>query len=162
MINVPYVGDEVLSSSVGMDKVYTKIIFDRAKIPQVKSEYIRKYQDKFIYIDKEFNEKKCSIEEILDIMEENLNYPMFIKPSNSGSSVGITKAKNREELKKDIIYASEFDRKILVEQGLDVREVETGVLGNEDVEVRRSAEKLNHQMNFTHLMQNIKMKPQKL
>lgn len=118
LINKPYVGCKVLASSIAMDKVYTKIILDRAGILQTKSVYIRKYQDKYIHVDKEFNEKNCDINEICDIAEEHLDYPMFIKPSNSGSSVGVSKAENKEELKKAIICASEFDKKILIEQGI--------------------------------------------
>lgn len=118
LINKPYVGCKVLASSIAMDKVYTKVILDRAGILQTKSEYIRKYQDNYIYIDKEFNEKICSIDEICNIVEKNIDYPMFIKPSNSGSSVGVSKAENREELEKAIVLASEFDKKILVEQGI--------------------------------------------
>lgn len=101
-----------------MDKVYTKVVLDRAGIKQAKSEYIRKYNDQYIYIDKEFNEKICDIDEICSIMEKNMEYPMFIKPSNSGSSVGINKSKTREELKRHIEYASKFDKKILIEQGI--------------------------------------------
>lgn len=118
MAGVPYVGCKVLASSVCMDKVYTKVILDRANINQAKSEYIRKCNDKYIYVDKEFNEKICSLDEIADIMEKNLRYPMFIKPSNSGSSVGVTKADTRNELMQGIETASEFDKKILVEQGI--------------------------------------------
>ena len=101
-----------------MDKVYTKVVLNRAGILQAKSEYIRKYQDKYIYVDKEFNEKVCSIDEICNIVEKSLNYPMFIKPSNSGSSVGVSKAENKEELKTAITFASKFDRKVLIEQGI--------------------------------------------
>lgn len=118
LINKPYVGCKVLASSIAMDKVYTKIILDKAGITQVKSIYTRKYQDRYIYIDKEFDEKICNIDEICDIAEKNLDYPMFIKPSNSGSSVGVSKAENKEELKKAVICASEFDKKILIEEGI--------------------------------------------
>ena len=131
---VPYVGCKVLSSSVGMDKVYTKIIFEKAKINQAKYEYIRKYKDNYIYIDREFNETKYTLEEIVEIIEKNIDYPIFVKPSNSGSSVGINKAKTKEELKKYIEIASQFDKKILIEQGIQGREVECAVLGNEEVE----------------------------
>ena len=62
-----------------------------------------------------------------------LKFPMFIKPSNSGSSVGINKAKNKEELKKDIEFASKYDNKILIEEGIVGKEVECAVLGNEEV-----------------------------
>lgn len=133
LLKIPYVGCKVLASSIAMDKVYTKIIIDKAKIKQAKSEYIRKFEDKYIYIDKEFNESVCTLDEVCNIVQEKLKYPMFIKPSNSGSSVGINKAKNFEELKNAVEYASKFDKKILVEQGIVGHEVECAVLGNEEV-----------------------------
>lgn len=131
--NVPYVGCRVLASSVGMDKVYTKIIFEKAGLKQAKYEYIRKYKDKYISIDEKMNETIMELEEILNLVTEKLTFPMFVKPSNSGSSVGIHKADNKEQLKEAIQYASEFDNKILIEEGIDGREVECAVLGNEDV-----------------------------
>lgn len=133
LIKVPYVGCGVLASSVGMDKVYSKIIFDKANINQAKYEYIRKNKENYIYIDKEFNEKICKIEEICNIVDEKLQYPIFVKPSNSGSSVGINKVKNKEELKNAIEYAGKYDNKILIEQGINGREIECAVLGNEEV-----------------------------
>lgn len=132
---IPYVGCKILASSICMDKVYTKIILEKAGIPQVKSEYIKKSKGNYTYVDKEFNEKVCTLEEISDIMERNLDYPMFVKPSNSGSSVGVSKAEKREELKKAIVYAGEFDKKILVEQGIIGHEVECAVLGNEALNI---------------------------
>ena len=133
MLKVPYVGCRVLASSVGMDKIYTKIMFEKAGINQAKSVYIRNYKDKYIFIDKEFNEKLLEIDEAVKETIERLEFPMFIKPSNSGSSVGISKAHNEEELKNAIIEASKFDRKILIEQGINGKEVECAVLGNEEV-----------------------------
>ena len=133
LIKIPFVGCGVLASSVGMDKVYAKIVFEKAKINQAKYEYVRKSENDYIYIDKEFNEKKCDIGEICNIVEKSLKYPMFIKPSNSGSSVGINKAKSKEELKNAIEYAVKFDKKILIEEGINGRELECAVLGNEDV-----------------------------
>lgn len=133
LLKIPYVGCKVLASSVGMDKVYTKIIFEKAGLKQAKYEYVRKYKDSYIYIDKQFNEKITDLENVSNKIAENLKFPMFIKPSNSGSSVGINKADNIEELKKHIEYASKFDNKILVEEGIDGKEVECAVLGNEDV-----------------------------
>lgn len=132
MIKVPYVGCKVLASSLAMDKVYTKIIIEKAGIKQTKSEYIRKFNENYIYIDKTFNEKICTIDEICEIMEKNLKYPMFVKPSNSGSSVGVNKAETKEELKEMIKIASKYDKKILVEQGIVGHEVECAVLGNEE------------------------------
>ena len=133
LLKIPYVGCKVLASSVGMDKVYTKIIFEKAGLKQAKYEYIRKDKEKYIYIDKEFNEKIVDLSEASKIISNNLKFPMFVKPSNSGSSVGINKAENIEDLKKYIEYASKFDKKILIEEGINGREVECAVLGNEDV-----------------------------
>lgn len=133
LIKVPYVGCGVLASSIGMDKVYTKIIFDRAGINQTKYEYVRKNKEKYTYIDKEFNEKDYDINNICDILEQSLQYPMYVKPSNSGSSVGINKANNIKELMEAIEYAGKFDTKILIEQGINGKEVECAILGNEEV-----------------------------
>ena len=133
LLQIPYVGCKVLASSVGMDKAYAKIIFEKVGLNQAKYEYIRNYKDKYIYIDKNFNEKLLELDEVSEIISKNLKYPMFIKPSNSGSSVGINKATNKEELKDYIKYASKFDKKILIEEGIDGREVECAVLGNEEV-----------------------------
>lgn len=133
LLKKPYVGCGVLASSVGMDKVYTKIIFDRAGLKQANYEYIRKYEEKYIYVDKAFNEEIIELEEVVQKVMKNLEFPMFVKPSNSGSSVGINKAKNEEELKKYIEYASQFDHKILIEEGIKGKEVECAVLGNEEV-----------------------------
>lgn len=133
LLQIPYVGCNVLASSVGMDKVYSKIIFEKAKIKQTKYEYIRKFEDKYIYIDKNFNEQILDINEISNQISKNLKFPMFVKPSNSGSSVGINKAKNKDELKQYIEYAAKFDKKILIEEGIIGKEVECAVLGNEEV-----------------------------
>ena len=133
LLKVPYVGCGVLASSVGMDKVYSKIIFDKAGINQTKYIYIKNYGDKYIYVDDVFNEESLDIEGMSNIIIKKLKFPMFVKPSNSGSSVGISKANNEEELKKAIVEASKFDRKILIEEGIVGREVECAVLGNENV-----------------------------
>ena len=131
MFNIKYVGCKVLASSVGMDKAYTKIIFEKAKINQAKYMYVKKYeQSQYIYIDESLNEKELNIEELVKVAEEKLTYPMFIKPSNSGSSVGVNKAENKQELIKNIEIASKFDQKILIEQGIVGKEVECAVLGN--------------------------------
>ena len=133
LLNIPYVGCGILASSIGMDKVYTKIIFEKAGIKQAKYDYIRKFNDKYIYVDKNFNEEIVELEKVVEKINNNLKYPMFIKPSNSGSSVGINKANDIEELKNAIEYAAKFDKKILIEEGLIGKEVECAVLGNEEV-----------------------------
>lgn len=133
LLKIPYVGCGVLASSVGMDKVYTKLIFEKANINQAKYIYIRKYNEKYIYIDEEFNEKILELEDIAKITNDKLRLPVFVKPSNSGSSVGINKAHNIEELKNAIVEAGKYDNKILIEEGIVGKEVECAVLGNEDV-----------------------------
>ena len=133
LLKIPYVGCHVLASSVGMDKAYTKIIFERAGLKQAKYKYIKTYKEKYIYINEDFEEEIMNIEEITRKIEKEIKFPMFIKPSNSGSSVGINKANNDEELKKYIKEASKFDEKILVEEGINGKEVECAVLGNKDV-----------------------------
>ena len=133
LLKIPYVGCKILGSSIAMDKVYAKIIFDKANIKQARYEYVRKDKNEYIYIDKEFNEKRCTLKEVCKIIDKNLTYPMFIKPSNSGSSVGINKSNNIEELEKHIEYASKYDKKILIEENIVGKEIECSVLGNEDV-----------------------------
>lgn len=119
LLNLPYVGCGVLASAVGMDKIYTKMIYDMAGLPQGKYLPVMRYQ---------WRGKQS--EEIKRI-EENLEYPLFIKPANMGSSVGISKAHNREELIEGIDEACRYDRKILLEKFIDCKEIECAVLGNE-------------------------------
>ena len=132
MLKIPYVGCGVLASSVGMDKVYSKIIFENAGFKQAKYCYIRKINDKYTYINKEFDEEICDINTIANKIETKLKYPMFVKPSNSGSSVGVNKANNNMELISCIEEAGKYDTKILIEEGVNAKEVECAVIGNED------------------------------
>ena len=133
LLKIPYVGCRVLASSVGMDKIYTKIVFEKAGLNQTPYEYVRKYKDTYIYVDRSFNEKTLDLREIVKKITENLRFPIFVKPSNSGSSVGVKKAENEKEIIENIEYASKFDNKILIEQGINGREIECAVLGNEEV-----------------------------
>lgn len=129
MLKVPYVGCKVLASSVGMDKVYTKIIFEKAGIPEAPYVYIKKKENGYIIVNENFEEEEFKIESIT----KKLNYPMFVKPSNSGSSVGVKKATNNEELKMAIENAGQYDNKILIEQGTNAREVECAILDGTEV-----------------------------
>ena len=133
LLSVPYVGCRVLGSSLCMDKVYTKCILEKAKINQAKYAYVRRLDESYIYIDDEFNETVCSIENVCEKVIEKCGLPVFVKPSNSGSSVGINKARNVDELKEAIEYAGRFDSKIVIEENIDAREIECAVIGNEDV-----------------------------
>lgn len=133
LFNMKYVGCKVLASSVGMDKVYTKLIFEKARINQTKYIYVKiDTNGNFIYVDEELNEKNMYIEDIASLAEKKLKYPMFVKPSNSGSSVGVNKAENKEQLIKNIETAAKFDKKVLIEEGIIGKEVECAVLESKD------------------------------
>ena len=133
ILNKPYVGCGILASGLGLDKAYTKVIFEKAGFKQTKYEYIRKYKEKYFYIDKEFNQELLNIDDIIIKIKKNLKFPLFVKPSNSGSSIGISKVIKEEDLKPAIEYASKFDKKILIEEGVKGKEVVCAVLGNEEV-----------------------------
>ena len=130
MMQVPYVGCGVLASSVGMDKAYTKIVFNKAGIPQAPYIYIRKKDNEYVIVNENFDEEEFKLEKIT----EKLKFPMFVKPSNSGSSVGVKKATNKEELKMAIENAGQYDKKILVEQGIDAKEVECAILDGKELQ----------------------------
>lgn len=123
LANIPYVGPGVLGSALGMDKIVQKQLFNEAGLPIVK--YIW-----FLSSECRENAKK-----VITATEKKIRYPLFIKPANTGSSVGITKAHNREELHAAIETASGYDRKVIIEQGVaGVREIECAVLGNDNPE----------------------------
>ena len=152
MFKIPYVGCEVLASSVGMDKAYTKIVFEKAKINQAKYLYIKKYnENEYIYVDENLDENKIDIEGLTNLVNQKLKYPVFVKPSNSGSSVGVNKAENDKELKHSIEIAAQYDTKILIEEGIIGKEVECAVLGNSKmgVEVSRVGEILSAEDFYT-------------
>lgn len=150
LLKVKYVGCKVLSSSICMDKIYAKAIFEKAKIPQANYVYLKKlHNGQFAYMDKEFNETILSVEEAAKVAEEKLGLPVFVKPSNSGSSVGIQKATSKEEVKEAILYASKYDTKILIEEEIIGREVECAVLGTEEVKASKIGEILSAEDFYT-------------
>lgn len=113
---IPYVGCDTYSSAVSMDKAATKTICANASIPVVP--FIAAY-------------KSCDIDSLVSESEDKYGYPVFVKPANAGSSVGITKAKTREELLNGIKLAFEHDKKLLIEPNTVGREIEVAVCGNE-------------------------------
>ncbi len=115
--HIPYVGMGVLASANGMDKIYSKMVFSSADIPQADWVVYRKGED---------------MDECVKKVEEKLGYPCFVKPACTGSSVGVGKAHDRQELKDAVQNALNFDRKILIEENIDGHEVECAVLGNDD------------------------------
>ena len=140
ILDIPYVGCGVFASSVGMDKVYTKVIFEKAKINQARYVYIKKYKNEsqYILVDEEFNECKLEINDLINIIKRKIKYPLFIKPSNSGSSIGVNKAENDEQLKRHIEEAAKYDNKILIEEAIIGKEVECAVVGNSKIGVEAS------------------------
>jgi len=123
LAGVPYVGSGVLGSAVGMDKITMKKVFAHHGLPQVEWTGLTRRQWE--------GDPKARIREI----EDTLGYPCFVKPANLGSSVGIGKAGNAKELRAALDAAAGLDRRIIVERGLDAREIEVSVLGNEDPDV---------------------------
>lgn len=118
MADIPYGGCGVLGSAASMDKSLAKEVFARKNLPICRHMNLVR------------EEALENPELVADRVEQFLPYPIFVKPSNMGSSVGITKVKNREDLKAAIKEASRYDRRLVLEEGLDCREIETGVLGN--------------------------------
>ncbi|MDP4172162.1 MAG: D-alanine--D-alanine ligase, partial [Bacillota bacterium] len=122
LLNLPYVGNGVLASAAGMDKIMMKNVFAQAGLAQVKYvAFVRSEWEKM---------KDAAYEKV----ESELGYPCFVKPANLGSSVGISKCTSRSELEVAFSEAFQFDRKIIVEEGVIAREIEVGVLGNDEPE----------------------------
>jgi D-alanine-D-alanine ligase len=120
LANLPYVGAGVMASAVGLDKWMMKNVFAQAGLPQVK----------YIGVLRSHWERNHA--EAISRIERELGYPCFVKPANMGSSVGISKAKNRDELVEAMNQAAKFDRRLVIEQFVKARELEIGVLGNEE------------------------------
>jgi D-alanine-D-alanine ligase len=123
LAGIPYVGSGVLASAVGMDKLTMKKIFAHHGLPQV---------EWFGLTRKEWEENAS---DCIRRIEESLGYPCFVKPANLGSSVGINKARDAQELESALDEAAKLDRRLIVEAGVDAREIEVSVLGNEEPKV---------------------------
>ena len=144
LANISYVGAGVAASAISMDKDFMRMVFQQKGLPILKWMTIKR---------KEWQENK---EKILFLVQNGFEYPLFVKPANLGSSVGITKVHKKEELEKAIDLASSYDRKILIERGLEeVREIECGVLGNDEPqasvvgEVRPAGEFYDYDSKYT-------------
>lgn len=122
LMQVPFVGSGVLGSAMGMDKIAMKMAFEQAGLPQVKYQALTRAQ---VWSNPDVFPKLC------DEIESNLGYPCFVKPANLGSSVGISKARSRQELENALDNAASYDRRLIVEAGVVAREVECAVLGND-------------------------------
>ncbi len=120
LMDIAYVGSGVLGSSTGMDKEIMKRIYMSHDLPVLAFLSFKLYH---------WQKEKASI---INKIEEEINYPVFIKPANMGSSVGITKAHNKDELANGIEEAFNYDKKIVVEKGIEAKEIEVSILGNDE------------------------------
>ena len=119
LAGIPYVGPHVAASAVAMDKTLTKLVVDQAGIAQAAWNLVRR------------SDMGSRMEGTLDALEAKFAYPMFVKPAGTGSSVGVSKATEREDLKKALLEAGKYDDKVLVEEFIRGREIEVAVMGNE-------------------------------
>ncbi|WP_409021594.1 D-alanine--D-alanine ligase family protein [Dellaglioa sp. P0083] len=120
-LNIPYVGNSVLASAVGNDKIMSKLLFKQAGIPVVP----------FQAIDAQSWENNTA--SVIARCEGELLYPMYVKPSNLGSGIGVTQVNNSVELQYAIDNAFELGPRVIVERGIVAREIEIGLLGNEEI-----------------------------
>ena len=120
MAGIPYVGPHVAASAVAMDKTLTKLVVDHAGVPQAAWQLVRA------------SELDNHMENTLSQLEMRFRYPMFVKPAGTGSSVGVSKATDREALRAALLCAAKYDRKILVEEFIHGREIEVAVMGNDN------------------------------
>ena len=119
MAGIPYVGPHVAASAVAMDKTLTKLVVDQAGIRQAAWMLVRS------------SDVDMRLEWVMDQVEKKFSYPVFVKPAGTGSSVGVSKASDRNALKDALLKAGTYDAKILVEEFISGREVEVAVMGNE-------------------------------
>ncbi len=146
LAKTPYVGCRTMGSAIAMDKIYTKKVLETAGIPQVKSLYIKvRYDGKFVAVDSHFNERK----DVLEVVKEELGFPIFMKASSSGSSVGCYRVDNEEDFYDKLKEAGQYDRKIVIEECIDCIELETAVLGNDDIMVSRVGQIMPHGEFYT-------------
>jgi D-alanine-D-alanine ligase len=132
MANIPYAGCGVLASSCGMDKVAMKQLFNQAELPICKYLWFLR------------SHWQTAPAEIIRKVTRQLGFPCFVKPANLGSSVGVSKAVDKDSLRRAVDLAAQYDRKIIVEEGLDAREIECGILGNDNPQASLPGEYVVH------------------
>jgi len=120
LAGIPYVGPHVASSAVAMDKTLTKLVVDHAGVSQAAWHLVHR------------EELSNRMDTILETLEAKFSYPMFVKPAGTGSSVGVSKAADRDALDRALLEAAKFDKKILVEEFIHGREIEVAVMGNDN------------------------------
>lgn len=131
-LDIPYVGAGVLASAVGMDKLISKSVFKEAGLPILPYKEVR------------LTEWKVNTEKVIDELAAAFDYPMFVKPANLGSSVGITRVLEKDKLREAVDLAFEYDHRVVVEKGVKAREIEVALLGNEDIHTSVPGELVKH------------------
>ena len=119
LAGIPFVGPRLAASAVAMDKTLTKLVADNAKIPQAAWQLVTR------------RDMEKRMDRTLEELEGRFDYPMFVKPAGTGSSVGVSKVRTREELREALLMAAAYDEKVLVEEFIDGIEVEVAVMGND-------------------------------
>ena len=132
MAGIPYVGSGVLGSSCGMDKVVMKTLFRQAGLPICKYTW---------FLRSEWERDRAGV---VRRVGREIGFPCFVKPANLGSSVGISRATDARTLEEAINLAARFDRKLIIEEGLNAREIECGVIGNDDPQASLPGEYVVH------------------
>jgi len=128
LVGLPYVGAGVAASALGMDKALQKTFFRHHDFPVVDDVQLL------------LSQWRSDSRDVIRAAEATIGYPAFVKPANSGSSIGTSKARSREDLEEAIAEAFRYDRKVLVERAIDGREVEVAVLGNDEPEASPAGE----------------------
>jgi len=134
----PYVGSGVAASAIGMDKAQMRAVFATAGLPQARYQVLRD------------EGARAPSAEALREVERELGYPCFVKPANGGSSLGVSKARTREDLVDALALAARYDRKVVVEEAISGREVECAVLGNAEPEASPLGEIRPHAEFYTY------------
>jgi D-alanine-D-alanine ligase len=138
LAGIAYVGSGVLGSAVGMDKGLFKHVMQAHQIPVLESIVVLR------------SEVEQNPEDVLRRAEQVSNYPLFVKPANLGSSVGVSKCRNRSDLMEGLLEAAMYDRRILVERGIEAREIELSVLGNDQPKASIAGEILPSREFYTY------------
>ena len=120
LAGIPYVGPHISASAVSMDKTLTKLVVDHAGVPQAAWHLVRR------------EDLEHHVDHVVAALEKKFSYPMFVKPAGTGSSVGVSKAADRNALEAALFAAAKFDKKVLVEEFIPGREIEVAVMGNDN------------------------------
>lgn len=138
ILDVPYAGPGLVACANGMDKILSKQLFLQAGIPQVS------------FLPVLLEDWRNNPDEIISVCKQQFQYPIYIKPANLGSSIGISEAHFKEELVEGIKLAFEYDRRIVIEQGVQAKEVKMGVLGNESIDTSTTCEIIKESNFFSY------------